>query len=107
VQQLLVPAETIVVSGFRIESVYEPAQQVGGDFFQIVPTGDGGLLVVVGDVAGKGLPAAMLVSVQEVWPAGRHHCRVHHSSRRDCHRRLRLAQAGLPGAALPCRPTIK
>jgi serine phosphatase RsbU (regulator of sigma subunit) len=46
-----------------MEAVYQPAQQVGGDFFQILPTGDGGLLVVVGDVAGKGLPAAMLVSV--------------------------------------------
>jgi serine phosphatase RsbU (regulator of sigma subunit) len=46
-----------------VEAVYQPAQQVGGDFFQIMPTGDGGLLVVVGDVAGKGLPAAMLVSV--------------------------------------------
>jgi serine phosphatase RsbU (regulator of sigma subunit) len=36
---------------------------VGGDFFQILPAGDGGLVIVVGDVAGKGLPAAMLVSV--------------------------------------------
>ena len=40
-----------------------PAQQVGGDFFQILPIPNDGLLVVVGDVAGKGLPAAMLVSV--------------------------------------------
>jgi serine phosphatase RsbU (regulator of sigma subunit) len=46
-----------------VETVYEPAQQVGGDFFQVLPAGEGGLLVVVGDVAGKGLPAAMLVSV--------------------------------------------
>jgi serine phosphatase RsbU (regulator of sigma subunit) len=46
-----------------VESVYQPAQQVGGDFFQILPVGDGGLLVVIGDVAGKGLPAAMLVSM--------------------------------------------
>jgi serine phosphatase RsbU (regulator of sigma subunit) len=36
---------------------------VGGDFFQVLPDQNGGLLVVVGDVAGKGLPAAMLVSV--------------------------------------------
>ena len=63
VQQLLLPEEMAVVPGFTMESVYQPAQQVGGDFFQILPTGDGGLLVVVGDVAGKGLPAAMLVSV--------------------------------------------
>jgi len=63
VQQVLLPEEIAIVPGFTMESVYQPAQQVGGDFFQILPTGDGGLLVVVGDVAGKGLPAAMLVSV--------------------------------------------
>jgi phosphoserine phosphatase RsbU/P len=50
------------VPGFRIESVYAPATQVGGDFFRIVPEGDGGVLVVVGDVSGKGLRAAMTVS---------------------------------------------
>ncbi len=63
VQQVILPDQIEVISGFAIESAYEPAQQVGGDFFQIVPTGDGGLLLVLGDVAGKGLPAAMLVSV--------------------------------------------
>ena len=51
------------VAGFHVESIYQPAQEVGGDFFQILPVAKGGLLVVVGDVAGKGLPAAMLVSV--------------------------------------------
>jgi phosphoserine phosphatase RsbU/P len=63
VQQVLLPEQIAIVPGFTMEAVYQPAQQVGGDFFQILPTGDGGLLVVVGDVAGKGLPAAMLVSV--------------------------------------------
>ncbi len=63
VQRILVPEQNAAVSGFDIESVYQPAQQVGGDFFQILPDGEGGVLVVVGDVAGKGLPAAMLVSV--------------------------------------------
>jgi phosphoserine phosphatase RsbU/P len=63
VQQILVPEQVGDIPGFKVESVYLPAQQVGGDFFQVFPLGDGGLLVVVGDVAGKGLPAAMLVSV--------------------------------------------
>jgi serine phosphatase RsbU (regulator of sigma subunit) len=58
-----VPEQNGVVPGFKVESAYEPAQQVGGDFFQVLPDGDGGILVVVGDVAGKGLPAAMMVSV--------------------------------------------
>jgi serine phosphatase RsbU (regulator of sigma subunit) len=63
VQQLLLPEQTETLPGFSVETVYEPAQQVGGDFFQVLPAGEGGLLMVVGDVAGKGLPAAMLVSV--------------------------------------------
>ena len=63
VQQVLLPEQIESVPGFQVETVYEPAQQVGGDFFQILPASHGGLLVVVGDVAGKGLPAAMLVSV--------------------------------------------
>jgi hypothetical protein len=63
VQQVLLPEQIETVPGFAVETVYQPAQQVGGDFFQVLPAGDGGLLAVVGDVAGKGLPAAMLVSV--------------------------------------------
>ena len=63
VQQVILPERAETVPGFKVESVYQPARQVGGDFFQVLPTGQGGLLVVVGDVAGKGLPAAMLVSV--------------------------------------------
>ena len=59
-QQLVVPA--VDVPGFRIESAYAPAKQVGGDFFRILPGENDGVLVVVGDVSGKGLKAAMTVS---------------------------------------------
>jgi len=62
VQQLLVPASPPVTPGFSVECVYLPAQQVGGDFFQVLPGEDGSLLIVVGDVSGKGLKAAMTVS---------------------------------------------
>ncbi|WP_263349960.1 PP2C family protein-serine/threonine phosphatase [Acidicapsa acidisoli] len=63
IQEVILPGADEVFPGFRVESVYRPAQQVGGDFFQVLPASNGGLLVVVGDVAGKGLPAAMLVSM--------------------------------------------
>jgi phosphoserine phosphatase RsbU/P len=63
VQQVILPEQIECVPGFKIETVYQPAEQVGGDFFQILPVGDSGMLAVVGDVAGKGLPAAMLVSM--------------------------------------------
>ncbi len=63
VQQVMLPEEIETVPGFQVETAYKPAQQVGGDFFQILPAPEGSLLLVIGDVAGKGLPAAMLVSV--------------------------------------------
>jgi phosphoserine phosphatase RsbU/P len=62
IQSLLIPPKPPVTPGFAIESVYLPASEVGGDFFQIMPANDGSLLVVVGDVSGKGLKAAMTVS---------------------------------------------
>ncbi|NYF88083.1 SpoIIE family protein phosphatase [Tunturiibacter empetritectus] len=61
IQSLLFPAKPLATPGFAIESVYLPASEVGGDFFQIMPANDGSLLVVVGDVSGKGLKAAMTV----------------------------------------------
>jgi hypothetical protein len=63
VQNVILPEEMESVPGYSVESVYRPARQVGGDFYQVWPTPDGGLLLVLGDVAGKGLPAAMLVAV--------------------------------------------
>jgi len=63
VQQILIPEALPVIAGFRVESVYHPAQQVGGDFFQIIPVAGGGVLAVLGDVSGKGLPAAMNVAL--------------------------------------------
>ncbi|HEU5457152.1 MAG TPA: SpoIIE family protein phosphatase [Terracidiphilus sp.] len=62
VQQNLV-ANPVAVPGFTIESIYAPAKQVGGDFFRVLPQSNGGALVVMGDVSGKGLKAAMSVSV--------------------------------------------
>jgi phosphoserine phosphatase RsbU/P len=58
-QSLLMPSEAIQ----GVEMVYLPATEVGGDFFQVVDRDDGTRVVVVGDVSGKGLRAAMLVSV--------------------------------------------
>ena len=62
VQNVLIPEQTQEVPGFRIESVYKPYGEVGGDFFQILPRPDGGVLIAIGDVSGKGMPAAMMVS---------------------------------------------
>jgi serine phosphatase RsbU (regulator of sigma subunit) len=63
VQQVLIPEEIPSLPAFKIESVYKPAGQVGGDFFQILSTAHGGVLIAIGDVSGKGMPAAMTVSL--------------------------------------------
>jgi len=63
VQELMIPQEKMVTPGFEVESIYDPANEVGGDFYHVHPTPDGGLIVVIGDVAGKGLKAAMNVSM--------------------------------------------
>ncbi len=64
VQQVIFSEQAGSVPGFTIESLYRPAQQVGGDFFQVIPHKlDGSLLIVAGDVTGKGLHAGMLVAL--------------------------------------------
>ncbi len=63
VQNVLMPKEIPAVPGFEIECAYQPAGEVGGDFFQILLLPDKGALVAVGDVSGKGMPAALTVSL--------------------------------------------
>jgi serine phosphatase RsbU (regulator of sigma subunit) len=63
VQELLIPQEKPSTPGFEVDTIYSPANEVGGDFFHIETVGLEGLIVVIGDVAGKGLKAAMNVSL--------------------------------------------
>ena len=62
-QQVLVPEALATLPGFTLTSAYRPAQEVGGDFFQIIPLEGGSSMVILGDVSGKGLRAAMAVSL--------------------------------------------
>jgi len=59
VQSLLIPTQLPSNKNFMLESAYLPVHGVGGDFFQVLPLQDESLLLVVGDVSGKGLQAAM------------------------------------------------
>ena len=63
VQRLMLPEDAETFPGYSVDSVYRPALQLGGDFFQILPAGNSGFMLVLGDVAGKGLAAAMHVSM--------------------------------------------
>jgi hypothetical protein len=62
-QRVLVPETLPALQGFAITSAYRPAQEVGGDFFQLIAHPDGSALLLLGDVSGKGLKAAMTVSM--------------------------------------------
>jgi Stage II sporulation protein E (SpoIIE) len=61
-QSLVLAGEPVAAPQFKIDTAYQPAQEVGGDFFQVLSAPHGGVVVVVGDVSGKGLRAAMTVS---------------------------------------------
>jgi hypothetical protein len=63
IQQVLVPDALPSIEGYAITSAYQPAMEVGGDFFQIIPNDDGSTIVALGDVSGKGLKAGMNVSM--------------------------------------------
>ncbi len=61
-QALLMPSDAAQVRGFETDAAYLPASEVGGDFHYTLRDGDV-LVVIVGDVSGKGLRSAMLVAV--------------------------------------------
>lgn len=63
IQRVLIPETLPSLEGYAITSAYTPAQEVGGDFFQILSNLDGSTIVALGDVSGKGLKAAMNVSM--------------------------------------------
>jgi phosphoserine phosphatase RsbU/P len=62
VQQGLLPNTPPDLPGFEIFDFYEAARQVGGDFFGYVPLSGGRLAVVLADVSGKGVAAALLMA---------------------------------------------
>ncbi len=62
-QQALIPETPPTIAGYRVTSAYRPAEEVGGDFFQMMQLEGGVTLIVLGDVSGKGLKAAMAVSL--------------------------------------------
>ncbi len=58
----LLPQQTAELSGYEIHDFYSPMQQVGGDYYTYITLDDGRLAIVVADVEGHGVPAALLVS---------------------------------------------
>ncbi|MFQ5797945.1 MAG: SpoIIE family protein phosphatase [Bacteroidota bacterium] len=67
IQQLLLPERIPPLDGFDISAVTIPSKRVGGDFYDVIRRGDQKALLVIADVSGKGIPAAMLVSTLQAW----------------------------------------
>jgi serine phosphatase RsbU (regulator of sigma subunit) len=62
IQMGLLPKSAPMIEGFEVAGKSLPAKSVGGDYFDLIRLGDGRLFFCLGDIAGKGMPAALLMS---------------------------------------------
>jgi predicted ester cyclase len=62
IQQTLLPKTLPQLPGYDVAAYYQPAREVGGDFYDFLELEDGRLGLVVGDVSGKGIPAALVMA---------------------------------------------
>ena len=63
IQLAMLPAGTFTAGDIEICGLTRPANTVGGDFYDVLPRPDGRLILTLGDVAGKGSPAALLMAL--------------------------------------------
>ena len=63
IQTTLLPHHAPNIVGYEMDCCSEPAQEVGGDFYQFIPLGDGRWAIALGDVSGKGVPSALYMGV--------------------------------------------
>jgi serine phosphatase RsbU (regulator of sigma subunit) len=63
IQQAMLPAGLFTAPGVETFGLTRPANTVGGDFYDILPLKDGRVVIALGDVAGKGSPAALLMAL--------------------------------------------
>ncbi len=62
IQQAALPKEVPDLVGWRMSPYYQPAREVGGDFYEFLELDDGRVSFAVGDATGKGVPAAFVMS---------------------------------------------
>jgi serine phosphatase RsbU (regulator of sigma subunit)/anti-sigma regulatory factor (Ser/Thr protein kinase) len=63
IQRSLLPKTIPRVSGYGLAGFCESAHQVGGDFYDVIKISDDALLLIIADVMGKGIPAAMFAAI--------------------------------------------
>src|SRR5215207_7946668 len=62
IQQASLPKEVPTLEGWQLDPFYQPAREVGGDFYDFHLLSEGRLGLLVGDATGKGVPAALVMS---------------------------------------------
>jgi len=62
IQRAFLPKEVPAFPGWRLVTYYRPARKVGGDFYDFLPLEDGRWGLIIGDVTGKGVPAALVMA---------------------------------------------
>ena len=62
IQRRLLPKQLPALPGYEIDAVARPSKNVGGDYYDLIMLSDGKYALVIADVSGKGVPAALLVS---------------------------------------------
>jgi serine phosphatase RsbU (regulator of sigma subunit)/anti-sigma regulatory factor (Ser/Thr protein kinase) len=62
IQESLLPKQTPELAGWRLATCYQPAREVGGDFYDFIELDNGRLGIVLGDVTDKGIPAALVMA---------------------------------------------
>jgi serine phosphatase RsbU (regulator of sigma subunit) len=62
IQHTFLPKDVPALPGWQLVPYYQPAREVGGDFYDFLPFEDGRLGLIIGDVTGKGIPAALVMT---------------------------------------------
>ena len=62
IQERMLPKVLPSIGGYSLSTCWLPARTVGGDFYDCFPSGDGRVAFVIGDVTGKGIPAALVMA---------------------------------------------
>ena len=63
IEQTLLPKTLPRLPGYDVAAYYQPAREVGGDFYDFLQLPDDRLGLIVGDVSGKGVPAAIVMAI--------------------------------------------
>jgi len=66
IQLGILPADVrahVLGTNFEVSALLEPAREVGGDLYEVLRLDDGRILVAIGDISGKGIPAALFMAV--------------------------------------------